>query len=48
MFEGDGIFAILEELFNRAVDLQTESSEDVSKPMLSVLLLINGIAVNWP
>lgn len=29
MFEGDGVFPILEELFARAVDLQTASSEDV-------------------
>ncbi|KAL2862985.1 NCBP1 family protein [Aspergillus lucknowensis] len=29
IFEGDGIFAILEELFSRAVDLQTASSEDL-------------------
>lgn len=28
---GDGVFPILEELFSRAVDLQTASSEDVSK-----------------
>lgn len=30
LFEGEGIFPILEELFARAVDLQTASSEDVS------------------
>lgn len=30
MFEGEGVFTILEELFSRAVDLQTGSSEDVS------------------
>ncbi|KAL4766915.1 MIF4G like-domain-containing protein [Aspergillus nidulans var. acristatus] len=29
IFEGDGVFAILEELFARAVDLQTASSEDL-------------------
>lgn len=28
--EGDGVFPLLEELFNRAADLQTASSEDVS------------------
>lgn len=28
-FEGDGLFSILEELFSRAVDLQTASSDDV-------------------
>lgn len=30
VYEGDGIFPLLEELFARAVDLQTASSEDVS------------------
>ena len=30
LFEGDGVFQVLEDLFSRAVDLQTESSEDVS------------------
>ncbi|RDW59288.1 NCBP1 family protein [Aspergillus mulundensis] len=29
IFQGDGVFAILEELFSRAVDLQTASSEDL-------------------
>ena len=29
MLEGDGVFPVLEELFSRAVDLQTTSSEDV-------------------
>jgi nuclear cap-binding protein subunit 1 len=29
IFEGDGVFAILEELFSRAADLQMKSSEDV-------------------
>ena len=29
LIEGDGVFTILEELFGRAVDLQTASSEDV-------------------
>ncbi|PGH13176.1 hypothetical protein AJ80_06422 [Polytolypa hystricis UAMH7299] len=28
LFEGDGVFPLLEELFSRAVDLQTASSED--------------------
>ena len=30
LFEEDGVFPLLEELFSRAVDLQTSSSEDVS------------------
>ncbi|RAL07735.1 NCBP1 family protein [Aspergillus homomorphus CBS 101889] len=29
IFEGDGIFPVLEEIFSRAVDLQTASSEDL-------------------
>ena len=29
VFEGEGVFTLLEELFSRAVDLQTASSEDV-------------------
>ena len=31
ILEGNGVFPILNELFNRAADLQTASSEDVSK-----------------
>lgn len=30
LFMGDGVFPFLEELFNRAAELQTQSSEDVS------------------
>lgn len=30
LFETDGVINILDELFNRAVDLQTASPEDVS------------------
>ena len=30
LLEEDGVFPVLEELFSRAVDLQTASSEDVS------------------
>ena len=29
LLEGDGVFTIMEELFSRAADLQTASSEDV-------------------
>lgn len=39
IFEGDGIFPILEELFARAVDLQTASSEDVSSFVFSKSLI---------
>ena len=37
LLEEDGVFPLLEELFSRAVDLQTASSEDVS--ILLVLLV---------
>lgn len=30
LFTGSGVFTLLEDLFSRAVDLQTASSEDVS------------------
>lgn len=32
LYKEDGVVPILDELFNRAVDLQTASSEDVSVP----------------
>lgn len=35
IFEGDGIFPLLDELFSRAVDLQTTSSEDVGDFLFS-------------
>lgn len=34
LFEQDGVMPILDELFNRAADLQTASSEDVSEEMM--------------
>lgn len=34
LYEGEGIFPLLEELFARAVDLQTASSEDVSGTLM--------------
>ena len=37
LLEGDGVFPVLEELFARAVDLQTASSEDVSLLQLTWL-----------
>ncbi len=40
LLEEDGVFPLLEELFSRAVDLQTASSEDVS--ILLVVLLIQS------
>lgn len=30
MFQDDGVFPVLDELFNRAVDLQAASQDDVS------------------
>ena len=38
LLEEDGVFPLLEELFSRAVDLQTASSEDVG--ILLVLLVL--------
>ena len=35
LLRGDGVFPILGELFDRAVDLQTGSSEDVCVPFKS-------------
>ena len=37
LLEGDGVFTILEELFSRAADLQTASSEDVSRQRIQSL-----------
>ena len=34
LLQADGVFPILGELFDRAVDLQTASSEDVRAPLL--------------
>jgi nuclear cap-binding protein subunit 1 len=31
LYEGDGVFPLLDELFNRAADQQTASQEDVSR-----------------
>lgn len=43
IFEEDGIFPLLEELFSRAVDLQTASSEDVRVSSESFALFWNII-----
>lgn len=55
LLEGDGVFVILEDLFSRAVDLQTTSSEDVSyqnhtqlKPSLTVLVLGSRTCQDYP
>lgn len=38
--EGEGVFPVLEELFNRAVDLQTASSEDtIGTELVKIILL---------
>ncbi|KAM5433381.1 Nuclear cap-binding protein subunit 1 [Microsporum canis] len=40
IFEGEGIFPVLEELFSRAVDLQTGSSEDsLGLELVNIILL---------
>jgi nuclear cap-binding protein subunit 1 len=38
LLEGDGLFPILEELFSRAADLQTASSDDVSSNLFVMLV----------
>jgi nuclear cap-binding protein subunit 1 len=45
IFEGDGVFTILEELFSRAVDLQTASSEDVGS---SEKIIIQKVLADKP
>ncbi|KAL9108944.1 MAG: hypothetical protein Q9227_006340 [Pyrenula ochraceoflavens] len=41
LFEGDGVFTVLEELFLRAVDLQTASSEDaLGLELVKVILAV--------
>ncbi|KAJ9134724.1 Nuclear cap-binding protein subunit 1 [Coniochaeta hoffmannii] len=40
MLEGDGVFPVLEELFSRAVDLQTASSDDtIGTELVKIILL---------
>lgn len=39
VLEGEGVFPLLDELFNRAADLQSASSEDVSTQTLVLLTL---------
>lgn len=39
--QGDGIFPLLEELFSRAADLQTASSEDVGCPSFSLSKMLH-------
>lgn len=44
LLEGDGVFTILNDLFSRAVDLQTASSEDVSMlPIIELATLLTVI-----
>lgn len=40
LLEEDGVFPVLEELFSRAVDLQTASSEDVSCFLVLLVLVL--------
>jgi nuclear cap-binding protein subunit 1 len=42
MLDGDGLFPVLEELFSRAVDLQTASSDDVSCPSESIYKVLSS------
>lgn len=52
LLEGDGVFPVLEELFSRAVDLQTASSEDVSGSHMQYVaecprVRTNSVLDNW-
>jgi len=40
--EGEGLFPLLEELFSRAVDLQTASSDDVSARLALQISFLGG------
>jgi hypothetical protein len=46
IFEGDGVFPLLDELFSRAADQQTASQEDVSRPTYRGEVLT--LADDWP
>ncbi len=48
MFEGDGVFPILEELFSRAADLQMKSSEDVCLARSPTRRSANRVIVSGP
>lgn len=48
LLEEDGVFPLLDELFSRAVDLQTSSSEDVSTCLVAVLLLGSKLICSAP
>jgi nuclear cap-binding protein subunit 1 len=47
LFEGNGVFALLEDIFSRAVDLQTASSEDVSGPRVERTSMLTFVIVTW-
>lgn len=47
LFEGNGVFGLLEDFFSRAVDLQTASSEDVSYATSSEPPPTNNTIVTW-
>jgi nuclear cap-binding protein subunit 1 len=46
IFEGDGVFPLLDELFSRAADQQTASQEDVSRSSSPGAVLIS--TDHWP
>ncbi|KAJ5902477.1 hypothetical protein N7495_003005 [Penicillium taxi] len=49
LFEGDGIFPVLDELFARAVDLQTASSEDlIGMELVKVILFVIPYVMSSP
>lgn len=47
--EGDGLFPVLEELFNRAADLQTASSDDVGSELTTAIgLMVSKLILYRP
>jgi len=47
IFDDDGVFRVLEELFSRAADLQMNSSEDVRFSHLVLCIFANFRASLW-
>lgn len=47
LFEGDGIFPLLEQFFERAADLQMQSSEDVSVANIIFSKISNKCCSHW-
>lgn len=48
LFGGEGVFGVLDDLFQRAIELQTESSEDVRRIFLRFRILLTPDIVARP